>query len=234
MTKSVELNIRRHFENFLNNRIVATMDLSLSDFDINPFLIATVRGQLGIKTPRDLAEWLITQRLERGMVTGFGSTLQNIAKEFSNTKSPPNITASIIRDGKVYNMIIKSGSNHNQPVARNIRQILLGSINNTNNIVPIFGICCGEEEDVSSIMKKQLEGIHILAGRRFWDFISQDLGCYKRILQIATEVGVTYRDPDVGTLEDAIGKKIAEIETELKKIYGYGDDFWMNMLGAMY
>ena len=87
MTKDAELNVRRHFENFLDNRIVATMDLSLSDFDINPFLIATVRGQLGLKTPRDLAEWLITQRLERGIVTGFGSTLQNIAKRVFPTQN---------------------------------------------------------------------------------------------------------------------------------------------------
>lgn len=234
MAKDVELNIRGHFENFLDNRIVATMDLSLSDFDINPFLIATVRDQLSLKTPRDLAEWLIIHRLERGIVTGFGSTLQNIAKEFSNAKSPPNITASIVRDDKIYNMIIKSGSNHNLSVARTIRHTLLSSTSKSPNAVPIFAICCGEEADINSIMKKQLEGIHILAGRHFWDFISQDPGCYKRILQVATDVGTSYRDPDIGTLGEAIRKKTIEIEAELKKIYGCGDDFWVNMLGAMY
>ena len=69
--KSTELNIRMHFENFIGNKIAAIMDLSLSNFDINPFLIATIRDQLGISTPLDLARWLITQRLERSMVTGF-------------------------------------------------------------------------------------------------------------------------------------------------------------------
>ena len=233
--KSTELNIRMHFENFIGNKIAAIMDLSLSDFDINPFLIATIRDQLGISTPLDLARWLITQRLERSMVTGFGSTLQNIAKEFSNRKPPQNVTTSITRDGKTYNLIIKSGSNHNVQVARNIRQILLSSKSTESDSIPMLGICYGNEEDVGAIIKKHMEGIQILAGRRFWDFISQDPGCYRRILQIASEVGRIYKDPDAGTLEEAIKKKTEHLELELKKIYGDRDnDFWSNMLGDMY
>ena len=233
--KSIELNIRMYFENFLDNRIATIMDLSLSDFDINPFLIATVRDQLGISTPLDLARWLITQRLERSMVTGFGSTLQNIAKEFSNKKPPQNVTASITRDGKTYNLIIKSGSNHNVQVARNIRQVLLNSKSTEPDSIPVFGICCGDEGDVGTIVKKHMDGIQILSGRRFWDFISQDPECYRKILQIASEVGRIHRDPDAGTLEEAIMKKTKHLESELKKIYGDLDnDFWSNILGDMH
>ena len=144
ISKDIELNIQIHLENFLDNRINAIMKLSVTDIEINPFLIATIRDQLKIKTPHDLAEWMIRQRLERSMVTGFGSTLQNIAKEFCNEKPLPNITAKIKKNGKTYNLIIKSGSNHNIQVTNNIRRVLLDSKNIEPTSIPVFGICYGK------------------------------------------------------------------------------------------
>ena len=231
--KNTELNIRMYFEKFLDSKITATMDLLREDMDINPFMISVVRNQLKINTPQDLAKLMITQWLERSMVTSFGSTLQNIAKEFANKKPPAGLTASMVKHGKTYHMIIKAGPNHNVQVARNIRQVLLRSQESDPGSIPMFGACYGQNEAVSPIMKKELGDIQILVGRRFWEFLSSDPGCYEKILRIASEVGEAYQDPDAGTLGDVIKQKAECFEIELKKIYGNKDkDFWKNMLGG--
>ena len=49
-------------------------------------------------TAYDLAEWLVRQRIERGIVTGFGMTLQQIAKEFSNERPLPDLTIRVKKE----------------------------------------------------------------------------------------------------------------------------------------
>lgn len=233
IAKDIELQIQMHFEHFLDNKITSIMNLSISDLDINIFLVASVRNQLRIKTSYDLSEWLVRQRLERSMVTSLGSTLQNIAKEFSNEKPLPNLTARIIRDQKIYNLIIKSGSNHNVQVTRDIQRILLQTKNKEPDSIPIFGICYGQESMISSIVKKYTNGIHVLIGNDFWSFISEDPNCYKRILKIASEVDQNYRDPNVGFLSDVIEQKIKYVDQELQKMYGNNNNFWKGILGII-
>ena len=86
LTKTNEIRIKKHFKKFLEHRIESIEKLSARDLEINPFLISTIKHQFNINSTYDLAEWLVKQRIERGTVTGFGNTLQNIAKEFSNEK----------------------------------------------------------------------------------------------------------------------------------------------------
>jgi len=227
ISNKTELNIQMHFENFLNNKINTLMDMNVFDIEINPFFIASTRNQLGINTSRDLAEWLIRQRLERGMVTSFGSTLQSIAKEFCNEEPLPNTTARIARGGKVYNLIIKSGSNHNIPVTQNIQKILLSTKQAEPDSIPIFGVCYGNEETIGSIVKKHMTGVQLLVGRPFWDFISGDPTCYDQILKIATRVDKDYVDPDVGSLRRVMEQKIDALDKTIKKIYSNADNgFW--------
>lgn len=225
------LNIRMHFERFLDKKITATMDLSRSDMEINPLMMAVAKNQLGINTPEELARLMIVQWLERSMSTSFGSTLQNIAREFGGEKPPHGLTARLVRDGTTYNMIIKAGPNHNVQVARNIRQVLSRYEEDDPYSVSLFGACYGRDEEMGQIMKKELSGIKVLVGRRFWEFLSLDAGCYDRIMQIALQVGESYRDPDAGTLKDVISKKARHVAIELKEIYGKNEeDFWLNML----
>lgn len=207
------------------------MDLSLSDLDMNPFLISIMHTQLNLKSPHDLAEWLLRQRLERSMVTGFGITLQNIAKEFSSETPLSNITMKIKKNGKIYNIKIKAGANHNIQVVQNIKQVLQQSKKLEPNSIPIFGVCYGNEDSVGSIVKKHIEEIQMVVGKDFWEFISNDPNCYEKILQIATDVDKNYRDLDVGSLGDVIEKKVKYLTIELEKIYGNDEDkFWRNVL----
>lgn len=222
-----------HFEKFLDGKISATMDLSLACMEINPFLIAVAKSQLGLKSPEDLARLMITQWLERSMSTSFGSTLQNIVREFTNQKPPRDLTARLVRDGITYNMIVKAGPNHNVQVANNIRAVLLKYQEADPDSISLFGSCYGREDEMGQIMKKTLAGMRVLVGRSFWEFISQDAGCYDKIAQIASQVGASYQDPDAGLLEDVIAKKAECIAIDLKEIYGHGnEDFWRNILGG--
>lgn len=228
---AAKIRIKIHFEDFLANKFRAIKGLSLSDFDINPFLIATVQSQLGMTAPRDLAEWLVRQRVERSMVTGFGPILQRIAREFSNEKPLPNLTARITRDGRIYNLIIKSGSKHNLPVIQSIQRFLLNSKKSEPDSIPIFGMCCGNENTIGSIVKKHGSNVKQLVGKEFWTFISNDSQCYNAILEIAADVGSKYTDPDGATLQQIIDRKISYIETELKKLYTDSPEgFWRAML----
>lgn len=126
-------------------------------------------------------------------------------------------------------MIIKAGPNHNVQVSRNIRQVLLSVKESEPGSVPLFGACYGDGDDMGQILKKELVGIQILVGRQFWKFVSSDPDCYDKIVAIASETGGSYRDPEIGTLEEAARRKSAE--SELKKIYGDRDEFWKNLLG---
>ena len=101
----MELNIRTHFETFLDKKITAIMDLTLSEIDVNPFLMSTIHHQLNLKTSQDLSKWMIMQRLERSMVTGFGSTYVSIILSFIfNTNEP--------RGFKTRNNSLDIGRNH--------------------------------------------------------------------------------------------------------------------------
>ncbi len=225
---NIGLNIQMHFENFLNNKINTLMNMPVSDIEINPFLIAAISNQLGIRTSHDLAEWLIRQRLERGIVTSFGSTLQNVAKEFCNEKPLPGLTARLSRDGKIYNMIIKSASHHNIQVTQSIQKVLLRTRELEPDSVPIFAACYGDEDLMGSIVKKHMRNVQVLIGRPFWDFVSGHPNCYDQILKIAYKVDKNYVDPDVGSLKQVMGQKIGSLEKEIKKIYVNDADGIMN------
>ena len=63
----MELNIRTHFETFLDKKITAIMD----HLKWIRFSCLQYTHQLNLKTSQDLSKWMIMQRLERSMVTGF-------------------------------------------------------------------------------------------------------------------------------------------------------------------
>jgi len=139
ISKTIEIRIRRNFENFLNRRMKSIENLSARDLELNPFLIASIKHQLQIDSPYDLAEWLVRQRIERGTVTGFGKTLQNIAKEFSSEKPLSGLTMKLKKNGKTYNLMIKSGPNpYPMQPAKDMQRILLDTKRIEPDSIPIF------------------------------------------------------------------------------------------------
>lgn len=235
ISEDIEIRIRDHLTSFLARKIQAIRTISMEDMEINPFLIATTQGQFAMKVQHDLAAWLVRQRIERSMVSGFGVTLQEIAKEFCHEKPLPNITARMIREGKTYNIMIKSGSNHNIAVISRIQQVLLNSQKTDPDSIPIFGICYGNPESVGAIMRKYSSGVRRIVGREFWSFISGDSDCYDRILEIARDTGKHYKDSGGNSLEQAMTQKIGYITEELEELYGKNPStFWKNLVRDAY
>ncbi|MYL11683.1 MAG: hypothetical protein F4010_06000 [Cenarchaeum sp. SB0669_bin_11] len=233
--RDIEIRIRDHLTSFLARKIQAVREISVADMEMNPFFIAAIRTQLAMKTQHDLAEWLVRQRVERSTVTGFGNTLQNIAKEFCHEKPLTNLTAKMIRDGKTYNLIIKSGPNHNTHVASGIQRSLLNSKKIEPDSVPVFGMCYGSRDSVGTIVKKYAGDIKQSVGKEFWEFVSRDADCYGQILKIADEVGKHYKDSMGNSLDQAMEQKIEYVAKELEKSYGRDlDVFWKNVVEDMY
>ena len=233
--EDVAIRIRVHFTDFLARKIQAIKEISLTDMEINPFLVATIQAQFGIKTQHDLASWLVRQRVERSTVTGFGSTLQNIAKEFCHEKPLPNLTARMTRNGNTYNIIIKSGPNHNTHVTNGIQQALLNSKKIEPHSVPVFGMCYGNQESVGNIVKKYANKVNQIVGEEFWTFVSGDPNCYRQILEIAKDVGNHYKDRSGDSLNQVMEKKTKHIANELESLYGSDPDiFWKNIVEDVY
>lgn len=232
--KDIQYNICKHYKKFLDDRIKAIERITLWDLKINIFLIA-MKHQLNIKTSADLAKWLIQQRIERGLVTGFGKTLQNIAKEFSNEKPLPGMTMRLIRNGTVYNFIIKSGPDHSVPVTAEIELRLLETQKSEPGSESIFGICYGNKEHLGNIVKSKLKNVKILIGKEFWEFISNDPNCEQNIIDIAEDIGVNYHNKDGHSLASITEIKIKSITKELERMYTDNEGtFWSNILCDTY
>lgn len=233
---ATEVHIRKHFRCFLNDRIHSIAKLTIWDFELNPFLIACVKNQMKLKTPEELAQWLVRQRIERGLVTGFGKTLQKIAKEFSKEEPLPGLTMKLKRNRTVYNLMIKSGPNpYPMQPAIDMQRILLETKKQDPKSIPIFCMCYGNENALSNIVKTYMNEVKHLVGKDFWAFISEDPECEKKILKIAKEEGNGFRDKEGNTLYHMVEKKIKYMEMELKKLYGSDNNtFWEHVLEDVY
>ena len=73
-----------------------------------------------------------------------------------------------------------------------------------------------------------------MIGADFWEFISGDPGCQRKILRIASEVGRDYKDSNGNLLNQIIEDKIKYVEDELIKLYGEKNDFWKNVIDGAY
>jgi len=232
----IEIRIRQHFKKFLDSRFKSIEELSIDDFELNPFLIACIKNQINLKTQNDLARWLVRQRVERGFVTGFGLTLQKIAKEFSSEKPLPGLTMKLKKSGKTYNLMIKSGPNpYPMQPAMDMEKILLDTKKIEPDSIPLFCMCYGDENSVSNIVKKYMNEVKYLVGKNFWEFISGDNDCENKILNIAKEIGTNYKDIKGNSLHLIIENKVKYVEKQLKNLFGEDQkSFWNNILNDVY
>ena len=70
-----EEQIKQIFEQFLRNRTRTIRRLKIEDLNVNPFLIRILSREMGLNDAKSIVSWLVSQRLERGMVTSFGDNI---------------------------------------------------------------------------------------------------------------------------------------------------------------
>ena len=176
-------------------------------------------------------EWRVGQYWERGTVTAFGSVLENIARVFSEGTGVEGADVLKTRDGKRHYIQVKSGPNTvPKDLAQRTTRLLQGAVRRNRGSIAIFGTCYGRPDQVSGIVRRYVE-VDVIAGREFWEFISDDPDCIDEIYEIAGEVSAHYEVEPGKTLKDLLDGKLLELEQEFVALYGTGgDDMWKEIL----
>ncbi len=218
------------FEEFLKRSMQRISKLTLDDFDFNPFLLRILARGMGFNGARDIVSWMVQQRLERGMVTSFGTTLEKVALVFGETTGAEGADMMLTRGGRHYYFQVKSGPNTVPKDLADRTSELLQSVQRRNRgSVALFGMCYGNPDRVSSIVRTHIK-VDYYVGRDFWAFISGDDHCIEEIFSIAAEVGDSYRDSSGKTFHELIQEKIEQLTREFRQIYGDGPEMWRKIL----
>jgi len=227
--------IRGIFHKFLSARAQTIRNLRIEDLHINPFLIRILATEMGLSDAKSIVTWLVNQRLERGTVTAFGLALQEAAKVFSEGSAVEGADIMKTKSGRHYYIQVKSGPNTiPKDMGVRISQLLRSAQRRNRGSVALFGMCYGNKQQVSGIVRKYVEqegGIEWLVGRDFWEFISDDAHCIEEIYRIAGEVGKEFKDTKGQSISEILESKIQDLLEQFKGLYGAGgDEMWQNLL----
>lgn len=209
LTDDQRLRIEAEFRSFIRRRIAGINDLKPENFHPNPFLAAILGSEL-------MATFPVNQRFERGTVTSFGTTLQNVARIVAGPSSGSGTGGADLEmeaDGKRYFVQIKSGPN---TASLDIADAISEKLNSARvrygkGATGVLGLCFGTIDEVNPIAKKAFDsrGIEIWAGRQFWTTIAQgDESMFDQVLAIANTVG-----KDASMLHQAFRRKTEELAT---------------------
>jgi len=227
--------IKQVFEQFVRNMARTIRRLKIEDLNINPFLIRILAKEMDLNDAKSIVRWLVSQRLERSAVTSFGIALQNAAKVFSEGTGVEGADILKTKQGRHHHMQVKSGPNTiPKDLGVRISQLLRSAQRRNRGSVALFGMCYGNKQQVSNIVRQYVEqegGINWLSGREFWEFISDDPNCIDEIYAIAAKVGEEFKDAQGQTLSEILEAKAAELQEQFEELYGKsGNLMWENLL----
>jgi hypothetical protein len=197
----------------------ALKKIQIDTIDLNPFLLRI----LGLNTPESIAEFCVSQRVERSVVTTYGTRVQRIAKEICGRGTGvEGADICVEEDGRRYYVQIKAGPNTtNKDIVNSINRLLHSAERRDENGVGLLGMTYGTRDRVSSITQRY-SSIDWLIGREFWEFISNDPLCAKSIFELAGQVAE--RSANEGELySDLYKKKVKELADEIGQRYARSD-----------
>lgn len=223
--------IREVFTGFLERRAERIRKLRIADLNINPFLLRLLAKDLSLDDSRSIVRWLVRQRMERGSVTSMGFVLENVARVFSEGTGAEGADVLKTKDGQRYYIQVKSGPNTvPKDLAVRITRLLQSTQRRNRGSVALFGMCYGNPDQVSSIVRKYVE-VDTIIGKAFWEFVSDDPDCMAEIYDLATEVGESFRDAQGQTLTQILEAKVTELQSEFEQLYGQsGSEMWDKLL----
>lgn len=229
--------IKSILQKFLKNVFKNLKNLTLEKLTPNPLLMKLVGEVAELRTPRDIVNYLLNARIERSTSTSFGSTVQKIATAFGTTSGVEGADFEISRDINrngvpiKWHIQLKSGpSTVNKDICLQTSRELRSAVRRAPGSAGLLGITYGKAERVSSITLNYLD-FDFKAGREFWEFISGDPECYKKLWLITIEVAESYTDKSGKTLKQLIDEKRDQLTKEFETIYGNGSgDFWNKFL----
>lgn len=243
LTQQQEADLKILLRRTVENAFSRLGNLTLSRQAINPFLAVFVA-----RRPRELAEFIVHQRVERGLVTSFGMQLQKIVTIVGANIHPSGVEGADFerRDETVKRhtvMQLKSGPETiNSDIARQIRanlnsaerRIRMGGLSAEWTVVKMLGMIYGTPEHRNSwVLGTGAQGFDVdKIGRTFWEFVSGEEDMHLDVFRVALEVARDYRDPQGRTLPEAIQDAISSLTSELRTHYSdaQGDLVWSRLL----
>lgn len=223
LTVEIKGKIEELFSKFVSSSDLKIRNLQISDLKINPFLTRLLSDKFEEPDSKKVIIWSIAQNIERSVVTSLGNTLKKISQLFSeDTVDKINIVR--FKNDIRYHIKVANGPNTwNSSYAGARVNDIRNSLKNYSSAVGLVGLCYGDANEVSSVMKKEIEdkgGFGIIAGREFWRFISDVPSCFEDIFEIADEVSSSYFNTTGGTLQSVTDNKISELTEEFRRKYG--------------
>lgn len=222
LNSDVEAIIRSEFKTISKNRYKVLDNIELDNIDLNPYLLKV----LALETPKEIADFIISQRVERSLVTSYGSRIQKIAKQLSERGT--GVEGADIckeRDGRRYYIQVKAGPNTvNKDISNQISTLLQSAVRRNSGSVALVGMTYGKRERVSSILQRYSQ-VNWIIGREFWEFISENPNCAHEIFLIASET--TQEVPDGGLpYRERYREKVRLLAEQIREKYGEDDDMW--------
>lgn len=205
--------------------------MKLDDLNINVFLDAA----MPLRTLDEVMEFAVSQRVQRGIVTSFGSLYEQIIVGFfKNSVKIHDIDFSFKRDDIQYHVQVKSGpEGFTGPALTKTIETMEELKRKDPDCKNIIAFSYGKEEKISKVWRTKLtqaenRGIlKVLIGRKFWNFVTQEDDGWLILLNIFKKAGVI-SDTDVFgevvTLEKARKNAQERILKEARKRYGKNPD----------
>jgi hypothetical protein len=149
---------------------------------VNPFLAAA----LGLKHKSEVLEFFLMQRLQRGIVTSFGSVIQEIAKTLDSEAHKEDIDLVFAREGKKHYVQLKSGpEGFTRPALRKTRAAFQKLKADDPSCVTVIGFSYGSKAQLSPVWGREVyeSADVVLVGKEFWDFFAGD-GFYEELIRV--------------------------------------------------
>jgi Type II restriction endonuclease EcoO109I len=224
--------IAKIFREYANQTSGKLRSIDISDLNINPFLIRLMSNRLGLVDSESIVKWAVAQRLERGYVTAFGNTLKKVTQVFSEA-TVEGVDVVTVRGGKKYHVHVMSGPTAmSKGASQKLVQDIHGLKAKNPGSIPIVGICYGDDNSISAIMKREITengNIQILAGHKFWAFISDYDECAKEVYEICKSVGQEHFANPTASTSQSEESQMERLQLDFERIYG-SQDLWPKLL----
>lgn len=220
--------IKKELKGIAEKKFKTLQKINVGKIDLNPYLLRL----LSLNTAQEIAEFIVSQRIERSVVTSYGSRIQTIARILADEGGTGVEGADIckVREGKRHYIQIKSGPNTpNKDITKMINSLMAGATRRNHGSIALLGITYSTRENVSNIIR-QYSQIDWLIGREFWTFIGDNPATAHEIFNIIKEVSDTPKTEGSETYSSLLGRKVGEIASQLRERYGdSGDEMWEKM-----
>lgn len=181
MDETKERKIREKIAEYII-RIQKYENLNQEDMAINPFLASALK----LNSKEEILKFFLLQRLQRGMVTSFGSLLQEIAKALDSDAKIEDVDLAVKKDDKLHYVQLKSGpEGFTRPALRKTKAAFDKLKKEDPKCVTTIAFCYGVKNQLSKIWGKELykSADIVLVGKEFWNYFFGD-GCYDKLINI--------------------------------------------------